>query len=72
MAIIERITDPTINLTDKNTTDPDGLPLPALTNVGMGTVFEELLRRFNEENNEEALEHFTQRYAIDLLSQLIF
>lgn len=72
LAIIERITDPTINLTDKNTTDPDGLPLPALTNVGMGTVFEELLRRFNEENNEEAGEHFTPRDAIALLAHLVF
>lgn len=72
LAIIERITDPSINLTDKNITDPDGLPLPALTNVGMGTVFEELLRRFNEENNEEAGEHFTPRDAIALLAHLVF
>ena len=72
LSIIERITDPRINLTDKNTIDPDGLPLPALTNVGMGTVFEELLRRFNEENNEEAGEHFTPRDAISLLAHLVF
>lgn len=72
LSIIERITDPRINLTDKNTIDPDGLPLSALTNVGMGTVFEELLRRFNEENNEEAGEHFTPRDAISLLAHLVF
>ena len=72
LSIIERITDPRINLTDRDTTDPDGLPLHALTNVGMGTVFEELLRRFNEENNEEAGEHFTPRDAISLLAHLIF
>lgn len=72
LSIIERITDPRINLTDKEMTDPDGLPLPALTNVGMGTVFEELLRRFNEENNEEAGEHFTPRDAITLLAHLVF
>lgn len=48
LAIIERITDPRINLTNKPQDDPDGLPLPPLDNVGMGTVFEELLRRFNE------------------------
>ena len=52
LSMIERITDPRINLTDKPASDPDGLPLPPLTNHGMGTVFEELLRRFNEENNE--------------------
>lgn len=72
LSIIERITDPRINLTDKDATDPDGLLLPALTNVGMGTVFEELLRKFNEENNEEAGEHFTPRDAISLLAHLIF
>ena len=72
LAIIEKITDPRINLTDKEAKDPDGLPLPAMTNIGMGTVFEELLRRFNEENNEEAGEHFTPRDAISLLAHLVF
>ena len=72
LSMIERITDPRINLTDKNQKDPDGLILPALTNHGMGTVFEELLRRFNEENNEEAGEHFTPRDAIRLLARLVF
>ena len=72
LSMIERITDPRINLTDKDTTDPDGLLLPALSNIGMGTVFEELLRKFNEENNEEAGEHFTPRDAISLLAHLIF
>ena len=72
LSMIERITDPRINLTDKDVTDPDGLILPALTNIGMGTIFEELLRRFNEENNEEAGEHFTPRDAILLLAHLIF
>lgn len=72
LSIIERVTDPRINLTDQDQKDPDGLILPALTNHGMGTVFEELLRRFNEENNEEAGEHFTPRDAIRLLARLIF
>lgn len=72
LSMIERVTDPRINLTDQDQKDPDGLPLPALTNHGMGTVFEELLRRFNEENNEEAGEHFTPRDAIRLLARLIF
>ncbi len=72
LSMIERITDPRINLTDHNQRDPDGLILPALTNHGMGTVFEELLRKFNEENNEEAGEHFTPRDAIRLLARLVF
>lgn len=72
LSIIERITDPRINLTNREQKDPDGLALPALTNHGMGTVFEELLRRFNEENNEEAGQHFTPRDAILLLAHLVF
>ena len=43
-----------------------------LTNRGMGYVFEELIRRFNEENNEEAGEHFTPRDIIQLMVNLIF
>ena len=38
----------------------------------MGYVFEELIRKFNEENNEEAGEHFTPRDIIELMGQLIF
>lgn len=39
LSIIEKITDPRINLTDKQVKDPDGIMLPAMTNIGMGTVF---------------------------------
>ncbi len=38
----------------------------------MGTVFEELVRKFNEENNEEAGEHWTSRDAVRLMANLIF
>ena len=38
----------------------------------MGTVFEELIRRFNEDNNEEAGEHFTPRDVVELMAHLIF
>ena len=67
LSIIERITDPHINLTDRPANDPDGLPLPPISTHEMGTLFEELLRRFNEENNEEAGEHFTPRDVIQLI-----
>ena len=43
-----------------------------LDNHGMGTVFEELVRRFNEENNEEAGEHWTPRDAVKLMAKLVF
>ena len=72
LSVIEKITDPHINLTDRPVDDPDGLPLPPLSNIAMGTIFEELLRRFNEENNEETGAHFTPRDAIALLARLIF
>ena len=36
----------------------------------MGTIFEDLVRRFNEENNEEAGEHWTPRDAVELMAQL--
>ena len=72
LSIIERITDPHINLTDRPANDPDGLPLPPISNHEMGTLFEELLRRFNEENNEEAGEHFTPRDVIQLLCRMVF
>jgi type I restriction enzyme M protein len=38
----------------------------------MGVIFEELIRRFNEENNEEAGEHFTPRDVVELMADLIF
>lgn len=72
LSVIEKITDPHINLTDRPVNDPDGLPLPPLSNIAMGTIFEELLRKFNEENNEETGAHFTPRDAIALLARLVF
>ena len=49
-----------------------GASREALDNHGMGTVFEELIRRFNEENNEEAGEHFTPRDVVQLMARLVF
>jgi type I restriction enzyme M protein len=46
--------------------------LPGLDNHAMGTVFEELVRRFNEDNNEEAGEHWTPRDAVRLMANLMF
>lgn len=70
--VLEKFTSPYINLTPFEKTDPDGRKLPALTNLGMGYVFEELIRKFNEENNEEAGEHFTPREVIELMTHLVF
>ena len=70
--VLEKFTDPYVNLSAAETTDPDGRKLPALSNLGMGYVFEELIRKFNEENNEEAGEHFTPREVIHLMTHLVF
>jgi type I restriction enzyme M protein len=70
--VLGKFTSPYINLTPHEVEDPDGNRLPALTNLGMGYVFEELIRKFNEENNEEAGEHFTPREVIELMTHLIF
>jgi type I restriction enzyme M protein len=61
-----------INLTPFEKEDPDGRKLPPLSNLGMGYVFEELIRKFNEDNNEEAGEHFTPREVIDLMTHIVF
>ncbi|HFD88305.1 MAG TPA: SAM-dependent DNA methyltransferase [Gammaproteobacteria bacterium] len=71
--IIEKFLDPRINLSPRSVQDVNGNELlPALDNHAMGTIFEELIRRFNEENNEEAGEHFTPRDVVKLMADLIF
>jgi len=71
--LIEKYLDPTINLSPEPVYDAHGtVRLPGLDNHAMGTIFEELIRRFNEENNEEAGEHFTPRDVVQLMAQLIF
>jgi type I restriction enzyme M protein len=70
--VLEKFTSSYINLTPFEKNDPDGRKLPPLSNLGMGYVFEELIRKFNEDNNEEAGEHFTPREVIDLMTHVIF
>lgn len=70
--VLEKFTSPYINLTPFEKEDPDGRKLLPLSNLGMGYVFEELIRKFNEENNEEAGEHFTPREVIDLMTHIVF
>lgn len=71
--LIEKFCSSQINLSPNPVTDKDGKILhEGLSNLGMGYVFEELIRKFNEENNEEAGEHFTPREIIKLMIHLIF
>jgi type I restriction enzyme M protein len=71
--LIEKLLSSDINLGPSPVRNGDGsVKHPGLDNHGMGTVFEELVRRFNEENNEEAGEHWTPRDAVKLMAKLIF
>ena len=71
--LIERFTSPDINLSPWPVKDSGGsIRHPGLDNHAMGTIFEELVRRFNEENNEEAGEHWTPRDAVKLMAKLVF
>lgn len=72
-ALLEKFGDDQVNLSPLPIRDDDGrIRLPAMDNHAMGTLFEELLRKFNEENNEEAGEHFTPRDIIELMAELVF
>jgi len=72
-AVIDKFTSSDINLSpypvykDEQKTI---VKLPGLDNHGMGTIFEELLRRFNEENNESAGQYWTPRDVVELMADL--
>lgn len=70
--LIEKFCNKEINLSPNEAKNAKGEILPPLTNLGMGYVFEELIRKFNEENNEEAGEHFTPREIIKLMTHILF
>lgn len=71
--VIERFCSAKINLSMHPIVNDKGEVIhKGLSNLGMGYIFEDLIRRFNEENNEEAGEHFTPREIIDLMTHLVF
>jgi len=70
-AVIEKFVSPTINLSIHPVLEDNGdVKLPGLDNHTMGVIFEELIRKFNEENNEEAGEHFTPRDVVELMADM--
>ena len=70
--LIEKFLNPDVNLSPHPVFNSDGsIRISGLDNHAMGTVFEELIRRFSEENNEEAGEHFTPRDVVKLMADLI-
>jgi len=71
--LISKFTDSSINLSSREVTAPNGTVLPALDNHTMGTVFEEVIRKFNEETNiTDAGRHFTPRDIVELITDLAF
>ncbi|MXY24035.1 MAG: SAM-dependent DNA methyltransferase [Acidobacteria bacterium] len=58
--VVQRFGDPKVNL------HPD-----AVDNAAMGTIFEELIRKFNEALNENPGEHFTPRDVVHLMVDLL-
>lgn len=74
-SVIEKFTSSDINLSPNPIFKDEAktiLKHPGLDNHGMGTIFEELIRKFNEENNEEAGEHWTPRDVVELMADLVF
>lgn len=74
-AVIEKFISSDINLSPNPVYKDEEKTIlrhPGLDNHGMGTIFEELIRLFNEENNEEAGEHWTPRDVVELMADLIF
>lgn len=71
--VVEKFCSKDINLSPNPVLNKDDdIIHEGLSNLGMGYVFEELIRKFNEENNEEAGEHFTPREVIQLMTNLVF
>lgn len=74
-AVIEKFVSKEINLSPNPVYVDDSkkeIKLPGLDNHAMGTIFEELIRKFNEANNEEAGEHYTPRDVVELMADLVF
>lgn len=72
-ATIGKFCSSSINLSPTEIKDEkDKIIHHGLSNLGMGYVFEELLRRFNEDENAQAGKHFTPREIISLMTNLVF
>lgn len=70
-SVIEKFTSSDLNLSPYDEVNSEGEVIrKGLDNHAMGTLFEELIRKFNEENNEEAGEHFTPRDVVELMADI--
>jgi len=59
-SVIKKFAHSSIDLSPENVSNHD-----------MGTIFEELIRKFSETSNEEAGEHFTPRDVVKLMTELL-
>ena len=70
-SVIEKFTSSDLNLSPYDEKNSYGIVVKkGLDNHAMGTLFEEIIRKFNEENNEEAGEHFTPRDVVELMADI--
>lgn len=72
--LIEKFVDPRYNFSNRDVLNEDGsVRIEALDNHTMGTLFEEVIRMFNEETNvTDAGRHFTPRDIVELIADLAF
>lgn len=72
--LIEKFVDPRYNLSNRDILNADGsVKIEALDNHTMGTLFEEVIRMFNEETNvTDAGRHFTPRDIVELIADIAF
>ena len=72
--LIEKFVDPRYNFSNHDILNEDGsVKIEALDNHTMGTLFEEVIRMFNEETNvTDAGRHFTPRDIVELIADLAF
>lgn len=72
--LIEKFVDPRYNLSNRHILNADGsVKIEALDNHTMGTLFEEVIRMFNEETNvTDAGRHFTPRDIVELIADIAF
>ena len=72
--LIEKLVDPKINLSNQPVLNEDGsVKIEALDNHSMGTLFEDVIRQFNESTNvTDAGRHFTPRDIVSLMADLAF
>lgn len=69
---IDRLDNPKTDLLYQIIVEFEKIDLAEMSTMEMGYVFEELIRKFAEQSNETAGEHFTPREVIRLMVNLIF